>query len=117
MQPDLFVVPAAEVSSGWSTFKTLLLAVEVVSPDSVRADREVKRPLYQEHGVATYCIVDTDARHVEVWRPEDEEPQVVAGKLHWRVAPSAPELEIAVDKLLKGLPKWEATVAWRGPKP
>ena len=105
------------MSNGWSTFKTLLLAVEVVSPDSGRADREAKRRLYQEHGVATYWIVDTDARHVEVWHPEDEEPQVVAGTLHWRVALSAPDLEIAVDKLLKGLPKWEATVAWRGPKP
>ena len=61
VQPDLFVVPMAEVSRDWRTYRTLLLAVEVLSPSSSRADRVVKRRRYQEQGVATYWVVDADA--------------------------------------------------------
>src|SRR5216117_2610503 len=51
VQPDLFVVTPEEVSSRWETVKTLLLAIEVISPSSRRADRVVKRRLYQEQRV------------------------------------------------------------------
>jgi Uma2 family endonuclease len=87
VQPDLFVVPAGEVTDSWSSIQTLLLAVEVVSPASARADRVAKRRLYQRQGVATYWIVDPDARLVEVWHPEDARPEIVTDRLTWRVAP------------------------------
>ena len=103
VQPDLFVVPTAEVTRDrWSSIRTLLLAVEVISPGSGRADRVVKRRAYQRHGVATYWAVDPDARVVEVWRPADERPEVVTDVLGWRVAPEAPELVIALEELLVG---------------
>lgn len=105
VQPDLFVIPAAEVSRTWETAQTLLLAVEVVSPASARGDRLVKRPLYQRQGVATYWIVDPDARLVEVWHPDAARPEIVTDALRWRVAPEAGELVIDLEKLFENLPE------------
>ncbi len=105
VQPDLFVVPVSEVSASWKTYKTLLLAVEVVSPSSTRYDRVTKRRLYQRRGVATYWVVDPDARLVEVWHPDDERPEIVTDVLRWRVAEEAPELEVSLGSLFGDLPR------------
>ena len=52
VQPDLFVVPLGEARTlDWSQMRTLLLAVEVLSPSTARADRFTKRRLYQEVGI------------------------------------------------------------------
>ena len=104
VQPDLFVVPAGEVSRSWTTLRTLLLAVEIVSPSSARGDRLVKRRLYQRQGVHTYWIVDPDARLAEVWQPDDERPVIVTDVLRWCVAPDAPALEVNLETLFGGLP-------------
>jgi Uma2 family endonuclease len=104
VQPDLFVVPAREVTGSWRACQTLLLTVEVVSPGSVRADRVTKRRLYQERAVATYWVVDTDARLVEVWRPHDARPEIVTDVLTWRVAEEAPELAIDLAGVFAFLP-------------
>jgi Uma2 family endonuclease len=103
-QPDAFVVPHAEVGSEWSGITTLLLAVEVISPSSVKADRVTKRRLYQERGVATYWVVDPDAELVEVWHPGDERPEIVTDLLRWRVAPDAEELVIDLRAMFTTLP-------------
>ena len=105
VQPDLFVVPVGEVSKSWKTVRTLLLAVEIVSPSSARGDRLVKRRLYQRQGVGTYWIVDPDARLVEVWHPDDERPEIVTDVLRWRVASGAEELVMDLEKLFQGLPE------------
>jgi Uma2 family endonuclease len=97
VQPDLFVVPAHEVTGDWRDCRTLLLAVEVVSPGSARGDRVTKRRLYQRRGVATYWVTDADARIVELWRPTDERPEIVTDVLRWRVFEEAPELVILLD--------------------
>lgn len=100
VQPDLFVVPDEELAAeDWSGVRTMLLAVEVVSPSSARHDRITKRRAYQEHGVATYWVVDPDAHLVEVWHPEDDRPEIVTEALRWRVAPDARELHIPVDEI------------------
>ena len=104
VQPDIFVVPRREVSRTWTTYQTLLLAVEVLSPSSARGDRLLKRRLYQRQGVATYWIVDPDARLVEVWHPEDERPEIVTEALSWWVSPKAEELTISLPELFEGLP-------------
>ena len=104
VQPDLFVVPRAETLGGWKTCRTLLLAVEVLSPGSARSDRLVKRRLYQRQQVATYWIVDPEARLVEVWHPGDERPLVVDDVLSWRATPEAAPLDIAVVDLFTDLP-------------
>jgi Uma2 family endonuclease len=105
VQPDLFVIPASEVSTSWKTVRTLLLAVEIVSPSSARGDRLVKRRLYQRQRVATYWIVDPDARLVEVWHPDDERPEIVTDVLRWRAAPDADDLAIDLQELFDSLPK------------
>lgn len=104
VQPDLFVVSAAEVTGAWKDIHTLLLAVEVVSPSSARADRLKKRQLYQERAVGTYWAVDLDAQLVEVWQPGDERPEIVTERLEWRVAPHAPPLRIPLAELFADLP-------------
>ena len=102
VQPDLFVVPVAELTAqNWSSIRTLLLAVEVVSPSSARHDRVTKRRVYQRQRVATYWAVDPDARMVEVWHPDDEQPEIVTDVLRWRVSAEAEELAIELAEIFK----------------
>jgi len=104
VQPDLLVVPTEEITNDWRTYRTLLLAIEILSPSTARYDRGVKRRLYQEYRVATYWIIDHEAAVVEVWHPGDESPEMVTDVLHWRVAQDAPELAIELASLFDGLP-------------
>jgi Uma2 family endonuclease len=84
VQPDVFVVDLAEARTmDWSRMRHLLLAVEVLSPSSVRADRFTKRRLYQEVGVPLYWVVDGDRREVEVWTPADTFPTVQRERVVW----------------------------------
>ena len=85
LQPDLFVVPASERRPrDWRDVKALLLAVEVVSPSTARADRLRKRVIYQQQRVPEYWIIDPDARVVERWRPDDERPEILTEVLRWQ---------------------------------
>ena len=81
-----------------------MLAVEVVSPSSARADRTSKRRLYQRQGVATYWIVDPDAELVEVWHPDDDRPAIVTDVVRWRVSPDVGDLAIDLPELFRTLP-------------
>ena len=105
VQPDIFVVAPDEVTADWSAVKTLLLAIEVLSPSTRRHDRVTKRAAYECFGVATYWIVDHEARAVEVWHPGDATPEIVTGVLRWQIAPDAPVLEIALPELFARLPR------------
>ena len=77
--------------------------MEVVSPSTARADRTVKRLLFQRAGVPEYWIVDLDARLVERWRPGDDRPEVLTELLRWHPDPAAAPLEI-------DMPQFFATV-------
>jgi len=97
VQPNLFVVPIGpdrRRPRQWADIRALLLVVEVLSPSTARADRQVKRRLYQREGVGEYWVVDPDARVVERWRPEDDRPEIVTGTLTWQPEPSAPPFEL-----------------------
>lgn len=97
VQPDLFVLPITPDEGrvlGWSQIRTLLLAVEVLSPSTARADRQVKRRLYQQERVGEYWIVDVDARLVERWRATDERPEIVSTSLRWHPEPSTAPFEL-----------------------
>ncbi len=84
VQPDCFVVPLEEARTlDWSQMRTLLLAVEVLSPSSLRADRVTKRFLYQEQSIPLYWIVNCDTKAVEVWTPEADSPVVETERLIW----------------------------------
>ncbi len=96
VQPDLFVTPrvGGRKPERWEDVRSLLLAVEVLSPSSARADRHAKRRLYQRFEVAEYWIVDVDARLVERWRPVDARPEILAEVLKWQPDRACPPLLI-----------------------
>jgi Uma2 family endonuclease len=101
VQPDLFVVP---IEPGvrrrtWRDISSLLLAVEVLSPSTARADRLRKRRIYQDEGVPEYWIVDLDARMVERWKPRDERPEILVDHLSWRPGTDAAALTIGLEEL------------------
>ncbi len=86
VQPDLLVAEtAAFLRSGkWLDVTTLFLVVEVISPSTGRADRTLKRPEYQQHGIPQYWSVDGDQRQVEIWTPGAEAPVIQRERLVWR---------------------------------
>jgi len=102
VQPDLFVVDLAEARTlDWRRMRTLLLAVEILSPSSGRADRFTKRRLYQEHGVETYWVVDPDAQLVELWAPEATFPRVERELVTWHPAGAREPLALTVGELFR----------------
>ncbi len=96
VEPDILAMPLREGRKprSWQEAGRLLLAVEVLSPSTARADRTVKRKLYQRQGVPQYWIVDLDARLVELWRPGDDRPEIVTQRLEWQPDPEHPPLAI-----------------------
>ena len=101
-QPDVFVVPLDTVLRGdvmqWPDVKSLLLAVEILSPSSLRTDRTTKRDFYLSHGVEEYWIVDLEARVVERWRPVSETPEILRDRIVWTPR--------GVEALTIDLPAW-----------
>lgn len=102
VSPDLFVVPLEEARQlDWLALRTVLLAVEVVSPASTRADRFTKRRLYQEHGVPLYWVIDPEARAAEVWRPADDQPTVERQQLSWHPVGAASPFTLELVELFR----------------
>jgi Uma2 family endonuclease len=65
-----------------------VLAVEVLSPSTARADRQVKLRLFRRQRVPQYWIVDVDARVIERWRPDDERPEILVNEVAWQPDPA-----------------------------
>ncbi|HET8649066.1 MAG TPA: Uma2 family endonuclease [Gemmatimonadales bacterium] len=102
VQPDIFVVPIDEARPlRWSGIAHLLLAVEVLSPSSVRADRFTKRRLYQENGVGLYWVIDIDGRSAEAWRPESVQPELIRDRLTWHPAGAAEPFVMGLEELFR----------------
>jgi Uma2 family endonuclease len=100
VQPDVFVVDSREARTlDWDHVKHLLLAVEVLSPSSLRADRFTKRRLYQEVGVPKYWVVDPEERMVEVWRPDATFPIVERQRVRWQPRDAEQELVLELAEL------------------
>jgi Uma2 family endonuclease len=101
VQPDLFVVPAADARAReWSKVRSLLLAIEVLSPSTKRYDRFTKRRAYQEFRVPDYWIVDTEGRSTEVWGPEATFPRIERERLVWQPAGAEQPLVIPLAAIL-----------------
>lgn len=104
VSPDLFVVPLDEARAlDWQVLRTVLLAAEVLSPSSTRADRFTKRRLYQEQGVPLYWVIDPDARSVEVGRPTDDLPITELDMLTWHPAGAAEPFTLSLAELFRPL--------------
>ena len=96
VEPDLFVVPRVDGRRAWrfDEVRALLLAVEIVSPSTHRADRFLKRRLYQGQHVAEYWTVEPEARIVERWTPTHDTPDAPIDVLTWAPRPEVEPLVI-----------------------
>jgi Uma2 family endonuclease len=105
VQPDIFVfeLPGGKRPDRWKEIRDILLAVEVLSPSTARADRQVKRLRYQRYGIPEYWIVDLDARLVERWTPEDQRPEVLHEALSWQPTSRGPALTLDLPALFREL--------------
>lgn len=69
VQPDLFVVLDANLphlrEDGF--FAAPDLVIEIISPSSLKSDRDTKFKLYERTGVGEYWIVDTRSQTIEVY--------------------------------------------------
>lgn len=97
VQPDLFVVPLIDgrVPLHFDEVRRLLLAAEVLSPSTARADRVSKRRLYRDVGVDECWIVDLDSRTFERTTPSDDRPEILADRLVW--TPERASQSLVVD--------------------
>ena len=98
VQPDMFVIALRDGHRPEFPFllSDLLLALEVVSPSSARADHHDRRVAYLRGGVPEYWIVDPDAQHVERWRSGDDRPEVISERIEWHPAGMDHPLTIAL---------------------
>ncbi|MGH7619474.1 MAG: Uma2 family endonuclease [Gemmatimonadaceae bacterium] len=95
VQPDAFVLPLVDGRSPESVdAHAVLLAIEVLSPSTARADRVVKRTVYREEGVPEYWIIDLDSRTVERSTPADPRVEVLAERIEWQLDPTVPPFTI-----------------------
>ena len=102
VQPDLFVVPLEQARTwDWSQMKTLLLAAEVLSPSSLRADRFTKRLEYQRQGVPVYWVIDADEHFTECWSPSATFPTLERELLTWHPAGAGRPFELSLAELLR----------------
>jgi Uma2 family endonuclease len=104
VQPDLFVVPVAEVRMlEWAHLRRLELVIEVLSPTTARTDRFTKRRLYQEMRVPSYWVVDADDHFVEVWTPEVALPRVEREQIEWLPVGAVEPCSVSVRELFRAV--------------
>ncbi len=105
VQPDLFVfeLPGGRRPVRWKEIRNVLLAVEVLSPSTARADRQAKRLRYQRYGIPEYWIVDLDARLIERWKPDDQRPEILYDTMKWQASPGAPALTLDLAAMFREL--------------
>jgi len=102
VKPDVFVVPLDEARTGdWSKLRSLLIAADVLSPTTARADRFAKRRRYQEAGVPLYWTVDGDEQGVEVWTPGAEFPGVERERIVWHPAEASQPFTLKLAELFR----------------
>ena len=104
VQPDVFVLPFAadgRRASHFSGVGRLLLAVEIISPSTARADKVAKRGVYREEGVPEYWVIDLDARTFERSRPGDDRVEVLAEHIEWLPADATSPLRIDLQEFFR----------------
>lgn len=98
VQPDLVFISAAReaIVTRRAVEGPPDLAVEILSPWSVRRDRVAKATLYARFGIGHYWLLDPEARTFEVYEAERAEYRLVAthGASGTMRTPLFPELEL-----------------------
>jgi Uma2 family endonuclease len=97
VQPDVFVVPLVDGRrpESFDVVKRLLLAIEVLSPTTARADRVAKRTLFRDEGVGEYWMVDLDSRTIERSTPSETRPELLVDRLIW--SPHEASMPLHID--------------------
>ena len=98
VQPDLFVIPFVNGRRArrFDEVRRLLLAVEVLSPSTARADRVVKRTLFRDQGVPEFWIIDLDSRTIERSTPDEPRPEILVDELVWLLEGASAPLVVDV---------------------
>ena len=98
VQPDLMVVSSERehIISPSRIIGVPDLVVEILSPSTAQRDRELKRRLYEKHGVPVYWVVDADAQLVTVYELGDGAYRE-SGSFHDAVRLDLGELHAEVD--------------------
>lgn len=97
--PDLMVrAEHRDPDAGWDNAPVPILIVEIASPSTRRRDREQKRSLYLDAGVAEYWMIDPERRAVTVVR-NGRPDMVVTGELTWHPTGAASPLTFAFAPL------------------
>ena len=78
------------------------LLVEIISPESIKRDRTVKREIYAKNGVREYWIVDGESKTVEVLTLADDRYDVhaICGQGTAIRLPLFPDLALPVGDVL-----------------
>ena len=107
LEPDLIFVRrdrATDVIKEHGAVGPPDLVIEILSGSTARRDRGIKRQRYGAPGVPEYWIVDTDAKHGEVYRLSGGElrrVEVANEVVRYQPKPGGPELVIDVPHLLR----------------
>ena len=98
VQPDVFCIAADRLAiiSERGIEGAPTLVVEVLSPTSVRLDRDRKMKLYAEHGVPYYWIVDPESRSVETYTLTGA-AYALTGRVTGKPAPLPPIKDLTID--------------------
>jgi Uma2 family endonuclease len=118
LQPDVFayeLVPGTRPRA-WADVMSLILAVEITSPETAHVDRQTMRRIYQGERVTEYWIVDLDSRLVERWRPDDDRPEIRPDILEWQPKAGIPPLRLELEEIF-GPPARAESLTYRKRRP
>ena len=104
VQPDVFVIPLDAAGRPPATYAEMgrpLLVVEVLSPSTMRVDRNEKLRLYQSMQVPEYWIVDVEKRLLERWLASGSTAEVFRETLAWHPVAGFAPLEIDLVQLFR----------------
>ena len=94
----MFVVPivGGRRAKNWSDAPHPILAAEVLSPSTRRADRVTKRKLFRDEGTPEYWVLDPETRVFERSTPNDTRVDVLADRIAWSPTGAAAACEIDI---------------------
>lgn len=107
VQPDLSVICDRSKIDERGCLGAPTLLIEILSPSSVKRDRELKLELYERHGVKEYWIVHPHEKSIDVYKLDEEggygRPELYESKDTIEV-PLLGDLKVELEKLFSDLP-------------
>ena len=106
VQPDLIFIAKEHFDK--ITQKNIVgspdLGVEIISETTHKADRKLKKQLYQTYGVREYWLVDLNTRQVEVWEIKKGKYRLfhVFNSRQRLSSPNFPALKVNLKKCFEG---------------